>query len=176
MGPLNGGAPRSRHPHHAFPPHRSYGPLRHPLVLGRFPGGAGYTADPSSRRCSPSSSISEGHRVSRPAHRWGGPAVKGRRDSLGEPSLSPASATGIIRASASGGGVSQPRCCVLLLCHPRGCSSSRRWADHLDWLALSSEPALFTRALIKRLYQLGEGSRARRDGHRSTSSKPRSRE
>ncbi len=35
------------------PPRRSYGPIRHPLAVGRFPGGTGYTAylaPPISRR------------------------------------------------------------------------------------------------------------------------------
>src|SRR5262249_59854823 len=30
------------------PPRRYYGPIRHPLVVGRLPGGAGYTAYPAS--------------------------------------------------------------------------------------------------------------------------------
>src|SRR5947209_18193238 len=30
------------------PPQRYYGPLRHPLVVGRLPGAAGYTAYPAS--------------------------------------------------------------------------------------------------------------------------------
>src|SRR5438105_2305034 len=30
------------------PPRRYYGPIRHPLVVSRFPGGAGYTAYPAS--------------------------------------------------------------------------------------------------------------------------------